>query len=123
VTRSQRLLSAVFLTAGVLHLVFPKPYERIVPRRLPARRQIVVVSGLAELAGGAGVICARTRRGAGIWLAVLLVAVFPANVGMALHPERHPRIPAGLLRARLALQPLLVWWALRATASRSRRRT
>jgi uncharacterized membrane protein len=123
VTRSQRLLSGLFLASGALHLVRPAPYRRIVPHWLPAHREIVLLSGVAELAGGAGVLSARTRRGAGLWLAAVLVAVLPANVDMALHPERHRRIPPALLRARLVLQPALVVWVLRATSGRRRRGT
>lgn len=117
-TRSQRLLSAFFLAAGTLHLARPRIYERIMPRYLPAHRELVLLSGLAEIAGGTGVAVPRARRAAGIWLVAVLVAVFPANVDMALHPSRHPRIAPALLWWRLALQPLLAWWALRATGSR-----
>ena len=72
-------------------------------------------SGIAELAGGAGVLMAPTRRAAGIGLIALLAAVFPANLYMASAPERFHRIPRWALYARLPLQPLMMWWAWRAT--------
>ncbi|HEV2058827.1 MAG TPA: hypothetical protein VGR11_05680 [Solirubrobacteraceae bacterium] len=112
---SQRLLAAFFTAAGLLHFLRPGMYEQIVPEYLPAHREIVFASGAAELAGGLGVIPERTRRLAGLWLAATLVAVLPANVHMALHPERYPGFSPALLWGRLALQPLAIWWALAAT--------
>lgn len=114
-TWSQRLLSVGFLTAGALHLVRPQMYEQIMPGYLPAHRQLVLLSGAAEIAGAVGIVFPRTRRGAGVWLAAVLVAVFPANLHMALHPERYEAFSPALLWARLGLQPLLVAWAMRAT--------
>jgi uncharacterized membrane protein len=72
---------------------------------------------VAEIAGGAGLMVPATRRAAGWWLIATLVAVFPANVWMAQHPERYP-VPGGraALYARLPVQGLfiaLVWAAMR----------
>ena len=114
-TWSQRLLAVVFTAAGVLHFLRPGMYEQIVPEYLPAHHEIVLASGAAEVAGGLGVIPERTRRLAGLWLAATLVAVFPANVHMALHPERYPGVSPALLWGRLTLQPLAIWWALATT--------
>jgi uncharacterized membrane protein len=119
VSASRRLLSVFFLSAGTLHFVRPDVYERIVPRYLPAQRELVLLSGAAEIAGAVAVAVPRTSRAAGVWLAAVLAAVFPANVEMALHPRRYAPIPAALLWARLALQPLLIIWALRATRGQS----
>lgn len=120
-TRSQRLLAAFFLAAGALHFARPGAYERIVPDYLPAHRELVYASGAAEIAGALGLLARRTRRLAGWWLAATLVAVFPANVDMALRPDRHG-LPPALLWARLPLQPLAIWWALRATSGGAPRR-
>ncbi len=114
-TWSQRLLSVAFIATGILHFLRPELYEEMVPDALPAQHEIVLISGAAEIAGGIGVAFERTRAAAGIWLAVVLVAVFPANVNMALNSERFASIAPALLWARLPLQFLLVWWALRAT--------
>ena len=114
----------VFVLAGMLHFVYPRAYERIVPPYLPAPLALVLVSGAAESAGGLGICFAGTRRVAGWGLMLLLAAVFPANVHMALHPEDVPGldIPHWLLWARLPMQPLLVavvWWtALRRTPTK-----
>ena len=104
------LLGGTFLVAGTLHFVRPDVYERMMPDRLPAHRELVYASGVAELVGGAGVVAARTRRPAGWWLIATLLAVFPANVEMAVHAERFRRIPEPLLWARLPLQALLIAW-------------
>ena len=108
------LVGAAFLVTGTLHFVFPGAYESIVPEWLPAPRLLVYLSGVAELIGGACCFAARTRRFAGVWLIALLVAVFPANVFMAVHADRFSVAPL-LLWLRLPLQAVfvaVVWWAL-----------
>ena len=117
-TWSQRLLSVAFIAAGTLHFLRPEYYEQIMPGYLPAHRELVLISGAAEIAGGVGVAFTRTRRAAGIWLIALLVLVFPANLNMALDPERFRSIAPILLWVRVPLQGLLIWWAYRATRPR-----
>jgi len=113
---SQRALAAFFMGAGVNHFVMPRSYEQIVPPRLQADASLLVqVSGVAELVGGMAVLRRRTRRPAGLWLIGVLAAVFPANLYMARAPERFHRIPRWALYGRLPLQPLMMWWAWRAT--------
>ncbi len=112
---SQRLLAAVFVGAGVNHFVMPRTYEQIVPPSLGDSRRLVQLSGVAELVGGLGVLSKRTRGPAGAWLIAVLVGVFPANVYMAQAHERFHRVPRWALYGRLPLQPLMMWWAWRAT--------
>lgn len=115
------LLAAFFTFAGCLHFARPKPYEAIVPPSLQGRRrEIVAISGVAELAGAALVVPPSTRRLGRWWLLALLAAVFPANVHMAVNPDQIEgagvhRIPRSLLWARLPIQPLLMLWVWRAT--------
>ncbi len=114
--RSWRLLANLFIGAGVNHFVMPRAYEQIVPPQLREHsRRIVQISGVAEIAGGVGVLLPRTRRASGVGLIALLAAVFPANVHMAREPERFRRIPRWALYGRLPLQPLMMLWAWRAT--------
>jgi len=103
----------VFIVAGIMHFVIPRVYQSIVPDYLPAPRALVYASGVAEIAGGAGVLHPRTRRLASWWSVGTLIAVFPANVHMALHPDRYRMIPGGRrsLIARLPLQALIIAWA------------
>ncbi len=108
-----RSFGPFFIFAGLLHFVKTETYESIVPDYLPAHRALVYASGAAEIAGGVGVLHPRTRRAAGWWSVATLLGVFPANVEMALHPERYPQVPGGrvALLARLPLQAALIAWA------------
>ncbi|HEX5396306.1 MAG TPA: DoxX family protein [Candidatus Limnocylindria bacterium] len=118
-----KVVAAAFLTSGVVHLVRPQVFEPIVPPKLPHRRGLVYASGLAELACGAGLLAPYTRRYAGLASAALLVAVFPANVQMAVDAhraiDRRGSTPArqamrvGTI-VRLPLQTPLIRWALQA---------
>jgi uncharacterized membrane protein len=93
-------------------------YEAIVPDALPAHREIVYASGVAEIAGGLAVLPDRTARWAGWFLIATLVAVFPANVNMALHAERFRAVPEALLWVRLPIQAALIAWVWRAALRR-----
>ena len=118
-SRSQKALAAFFSTMGTLHFAIPRSFEAIVPPGLPAR-EAVAVSGVAEIAGGLAVLYPATRRLGRWWLLGLLLAVFPANVHMAVNPEQIRgldlrRVPRWTLWARLPLQPLAMLWVWRAT--------
>ena len=109
----------VMTFAGVMHFVKPRWYMRIMPPYVPAHRELVYASGVAEIAGALGTMHPRTRRPAGLFLIATLLAVFPANVHMALHPEDFEDVPGGAaaLYARLPVQGLFVYWVWRATRS------
>ncbi len=116
--RSGRLLGVFFLLAGLNHFRNGHLYEAIVPPSLErAKRRVVIASGVAEIAGGLGVLIPWTRRLSGFGLIALLAAVFPANLYMAREPERFHKLPRWALYARLPLQPLMMLWAWRATQS------
>jgi uncharacterized membrane protein len=112
-----RALAAFFVVAGALHFIRPREYEAIVPPYVPRARAAVAVSGVAEVAGGAAAWTPALRPFTRWWLTALLLAVFPANVHMALHPDqvRGLSIPRWLLWARLPVQGVLVAWVWRAT--------
>ncbi|HVC06165.1 MAG TPA: hypothetical protein VND98_01075 [Solirubrobacterales bacterium] len=119
-SRSQRTLAGFFTVAGTLHFLIPRSYRAIVPPWVRWRREAVAISGAAEVLGAAALIPPRGRRVARWWLLGLLLAVFPANVQMALKPEEVPgldpsRVPRWALWARLPLQPLAMLWVWRAT--------
>jgi uncharacterized membrane protein len=108
------LLAAFFVFAGVSHFTNEAFFLRIVPPWLPAPLLMVQLSGVAEIAGGIGVQIPRLRRLAGWGLLALLVAVYPANVHMALHPEQFPDTSPTALYVRLPVQLVFaawVWWA------------
>lgn len=110
---------AFFVVAGALHFLRPEAYEAIMPPQLPAHRELVLASGAAEIAGGLAVLAPGLERGARWWLVALLVAVFPANVYMAVSPDQLEGLPASLphwtLWARLPLQGALIAWVVAAT--------
>jgi uncharacterized membrane protein len=118
---SQRLLAGFFTFAGVMHFTIPKKYEATVPPQSPVPpKEAVQISGVAELAGGLAVLDPRTRPLARWWLIGLLLAVFPANVYMAVKPEEirgldTEKVKPWMLWARLPLQPLMMLWVWRAT--------
>ncbi len=119
------LLAGVLGVAGAAHFLIADRYERTIPSALPYPREIVYVSGVAELACAAGLAFRRTRRMAGWATAALFVAVFPANVQMAV--DSIGSTPKHQLTAwgRLPLQVPLVLWAVqvarRARPTRPRR--
>jgi len=107
------LLAAFYVAGGTGHFVLTPFYVRIMPPMLPAPLALVYISGVAEILGGLGVLYGPTRRFAAWGLVALLIAVFPANVYMAV-----AHLPfAGLAGkswvqwGRLPLQIPLLWWA------------
>jgi uncharacterized membrane protein len=104
------LAGPFFVLAGVLHFTHTKFYVAIMPDYVPAHREVVYASGVAEIAGGLGLMAPATRKPAGWWLIATLIAVFPANVHMALHPERYKQMPKAGLYARLPVQGLFIGW-------------
>jgi len=115
----RKFAGPTFIFTGVLHFLIPKPFEAIVPDYLPAHRTLVYASGVAEAAGGAALLHPKTRRYGGWWLIATLVAVFPANIHMALHPEKFKQVPGGApaLWARLPFQGVFIAWVLAAMSA------
>ena len=109
---SPYLLAGLLGAAGVAHFAVSEPYARIVPARLPAQTELVYLSGVAELACAAGLVARRTRRRAGYATAALFVAVWPANVSMALAAGSRPTLYTAVVWLRLPLQLPLIAWAL-----------
>jgi uncharacterized membrane protein len=113
-----RWAAALFwLANGVNHFAQPGFYEAIVPPPLDRWKSPVnVATGVAELAGAVAVLHPRTRPAARWWLLATLAAVYPANIHMAVRPERFPRYPRALLWARLPFQGLFALLTWRGTA-------
>jgi len=101
----------LYIAAGVGHFVVTRAYVRIMPDYCPAHRELVLVSGAAEIAGGLGLLVPPTRRTAAWGIILLLIAVFPANLWMVQHPERYPNVPLWISWLRLPLQLALIAWA------------
>ena len=110
------LLALGFVTAGVQHFTGPESFVAIVPPYLPVPLALVYISGVAEILGGLGVIPYATRKWAGWGLIALLIAVYPANIHMAMNPDEFPDVSETFLYGRLPFQFVLfawVWWATR----------
>ena len=107
------LLSMFMVVAGANHFVAPATYVGMMPSALPAPAVLVYVSGVAEILGGLGLILPATRRLAGWGLIALFVAIFPANINMAVHHLSlgGREVATWALWARLPLQAVLVVWA------------
>ena len=108
-------MGVLYVIAGAGHFIVTRAFVQNVPDYLPAHHELVLLSGAAEIAGGLGVLYPPARRTAAWGIIVLLIAVFPANLWMAQHPERFPTIPQWILWLRLPLQIPLIWWAFQYT--------
>jgi uncharacterized membrane protein len=118
---SRAALAAFFTFTGTMHFVRPRFYEAIVPPAIEAqKKEVVAISGVAEIAGAALVLHPTSRRLGRWWLLALLVSVFPANIHMAVNPEQirgldMRKFPRWALWARLPLQPLAMIWVWHVT--------
>ena len=106
-----------FLISGVLHLVIPQTYMRVMPPYIPAPRAVVCVSGMFEILGGLGllfppVVLGFPVRKVSAWgLMALLIAVEPVHIYMVNDHNKFAAFPLWVLWVRLPLQLPLIWWA------------
>jgi uncharacterized membrane protein len=111
--RSRYVLAALLLVMGVLHFVLPKPFMRIVPPMLGAPRFWTYASGVAELVSGGLLLSSRTRNLGGWAAAATIVAVYPANIWMAIDAGTPDDAESVAAWVRLPFQVPLVVWAVR----------
>ena len=107
------IIGTFFIVAGAYHFLKPGPYVAMMPPYLPWPELLVAISGIAEIAGGSGVLIPPLRRLAGWGLILLLLAVFPANLQVALHGWPGSDLPGWVLWLRLPLQALFIWLVYR----------
>ena len=114
-----KALAGILVTSGVIHLVKPEVYEPIMPRAVPAHREVIYASGVAELVCAVGLLVPGTRKASG-WLSLgLLLAVYPANLKMAADSTRSDRTSAKAVAfGRLPLQLPMLWTAYRTARGR-----
>ncbi len=110
-----KVVVGAFLASGTVHLVRPETFMPLMPKAVPAHREVIYASGVAELLCAVGLLNPRTRRLAGLASAALLVGVFPGNIKMAVDAmgTNNARFKAVTL-ARLPLQLPLIRASLRA---------
>ena len=109
-SRWRWILAVVFVGAGANHFLNPAPYVAMMPAWLPWPTALVAISGAAEIIGGVGLVVTRVQRVAAWGLIALLVAVFPANVNVAIYGWPGSGLPAWSLWARLPLQLVAIAW-------------
>ncbi len=105
------LLGLVFVGSGVLHFANAPFYVAMMPPYIPFPELMVQLSGVAELVLGVAVIAPKTSRLGAMGLIALLIAVFPANLNMALHSEQFPDFSPMMLYVRLPFQAVFIAWA------------
>ncbi len=107
------VFALIFIAAGIGHLVQPKFFGDIMPVYIPWTLilPIVYLTGILEIVFGAMLLFPQTSSIAAWGLMALLIAVFPANINLALNPGLTPGFPSWLHWLRLPLQPVLIWWA------------
>ncbi|MGA1332338.1 MAG: MauE/DoxX family redox-associated membrane protein [Ilumatobacteraceae bacterium] len=121
-TRSEKLLAAFLLVAGVAHFLNPDFFDAIVPPWAPgSARFATYASGVAEILVGLGIVVKRTRRLALGSAAALFVAVYPANLYMAWDWRDRELADRLVAYGRLPLQIPMIWWAI--TLARRTQRT
>ncbi len=104
------VLSILFIFAGIMHFVTPNFFVQIVPPPLAAwALELTYISGVFEILGGIGLLLPQSRVWAAYGLMALLVAVYPANIYMALEPAKF-RVPAWIAYVRLPLQFVMLWF-------------
>jgi len=110
-TVTSYIFGTFFIVAGISHFLQSSFFVNIVPAYLPWPRALVYLSGIAEIGLGGLLFFRRWKGMAGWGLIALLIAVFPANLHMALHPTQYPSLPPIALWVRLPLQGVLIAWA------------
>ena len=108
---SHCIYGIIFMAAGTNHFLNPPFYVSIMPPYLPWQEALVYLSGVAEIGLGGLLLFERWSRLAAWGLTALLIAVFPANVHMAMHHEEYQWVSPLVLWLRLPLQGLLILWA------------
>jgi uncharacterized membrane protein len=108
------IMAAFYAVAGSGHLLRPAAFLPIVPDWVPFAREVILATGMCELAGAVALLTVRLRRIAGLMLALYALCVWPANIKHAIEGIHLPPIPDSWWYhgPRLAFQPVLIWWAL-----------
>jgi uncharacterized membrane protein len=103
-SRGAKMVAGAFVTSGIVHLVKPEVFKPLMPDWVPAHREVILGSGVLELACVAGLAIPATRRPAGLASAALLIGVYPGNLKMAADAMQGDN--AALKAAALARLPL-----------------
>ena len=105
--------AALYLVAGANHLLHPAAYLRMMPPHYASPAPLVLWSGIAEIAGGLGLLLPYTRRAAAVGITLMLLVYLDVHVWMAMHAGAWAPVPAWAVYLRIPLQFVLIAWALR----------
>lgn len=105
------LLSGIFILAGIFHFIKPKAFMRIMPLYIPYHRQLVYVSGLAEIIAGIGLLFILTKSVAAWGIVMMLILFFPVHIHMLVNQKAGLGLPKTILMLRLLLQFGFIYWA------------
>ena len=108
------VLAAFYIAAGVAHLAVPDKLLAITPSWVPFAAEVILITGVCEIAAAIALVTEPLRWWGGVALALYALCVWPANIKHALEGIDLPPIPNSWIYhgPRLVLQPVLVWWAL-----------
>ena len=111
---SRLFLAFAYGLAGVLHVAHADWFLKIVPHWVPLARPVIIITGICEVLGAIGLLTPRFRAASGSALALYAVCVYPANIKHAIDSLSATTVTLGWWYhgPRLALQPVLVWWAM-----------
>ena len=110
------IIATFFLVGGIGHFTSSEFFLAIMPSYLPYHWELVILSGIFEIMGAIGLLLPKTRLLAAYGLIALCIAVFPANINMAMNPESFPQVPLIFLYIRLPLQFVFIyfiWWSVK----------
>ena len=116
------IIATFFIGGGIGHFAFMEFFMMAMPDYLGYHKELVIISGIFELLGAIGILIPQTQLLAGYGLIALIIAVYPANIYMAMHPELYADIPAKFLYVRLPFQFLFVWFVWYAIGPERERR-
>ncbi|MGI8670802.1 MAG: DoxX family protein [Aridibacter sp.] len=105
------IFGLAFIFAGANHFINPKFYLKIMPPYLPWHLFLIYLSGIFEIILGIMLLIPKTQKLAAWGLILLLIAVFPANIYMAMNPNKFPELNPLLIYLRLLIQFVLIAWA------------
>lgn len=108
------VIAAIYAAAGVLHIVATDTFLQITPDWVPFPRELIVITGVLQIVGAGALFTERFRRPAAIAMAAYAICVWPANFKHAIDGIDLAHVPSSWWYhgPRLALQPVIAWWAL-----------
>ena len=110
------IIAIFFIIGGISHFFVADFFVMAMPDYLGYHKELVIISGVFDILGGIGILIPQTRLFSGYCLIALIVAVYPANINMALHPEKYKELSELFLYIRLPFQFLFIWFVWRAIA-------